>query len=78
MGDIPIFTLNVLVCLSLCTGPPGQTKIDTDQKFGTHTLLDLIKNGFFGGKTTQRTASLETLPCQVDFPHISSIALLAL
>ena len=37
----------------------------------------LSKNAFFCffEKTTRRAASFEKLPCPVDFPHISSIAL---
>ena len=58
----------------ICVTPPGQTKNDTDLKFGTHTPLD--RNfGFFAKKITLRAASPEKLPCHVDFPHISSIAL---
>ena len=38
-----LFSLvNVSVGLSLCTEPPGQTKNDTDLKFGTHTFQDHI------------------------------------
>ena len=39
--------------------PPGQSKNDTDLKFGTHTPIDLIYK----------------MPCHVDFLQISSIAL---
>ena len=45
-------------------------------KFGTHTPILIWKWVF--EKITLRAASLEKLPCQVDFPHIASIALLQL
>ena len=31
-----------LVFVCICVTPPGQTKNDTDLKFGTHTPIDLI------------------------------------
>ena len=67
----------VCVYLFIRVTSPGQTKNDTDLKFGTHTLLTLSKNGIFvfSKKTTLTAASLKKLPCHVDFPHISSIAL---
>ena len=64
--------------LSFCTGPPDLMENDTDLKLGTHPLLDLIQKWFFFfcffEKVTLRAASLEKLPCHVDFPHISSIS----
>ena len=39
----------------------------------THSPRPNLKTAFFE-KVTLRAASLEKLPCQVDFPHISSIA----
>ena len=41
--DIPNFTC-ICVCMAIfiCVTPPGQTKNDTDLKFGTHTPIDLI------------------------------------
>ena len=36
------FHLHVCVRIYLCVKPPGQTKNDTDLKFGTHTPLDHI------------------------------------
>ena len=69
----------VCVCIyvCICVTPPGQTKIDTDLKFGTNTAIDLIlKRVFlFFDQIPVTAASLEKLPCHVDFPHISSIAL---
>ena len=32
----------VFVYVFICVTPPGQAKNDTDQKFGTHTPIDLI------------------------------------
>ena len=56
--------------------PPAQSKNDTDLKFGTHTPIDLIyKMIFFSKKITLTAASLDELPCQVDFLQISSISL---
>ena len=56
---------------------PGQTKNDTDLKFGTHTPIDLIEKqvSCFFDQITVTAARLEKLPCHVDFPHIPSIAL---
>ena len=53
------------------------TKNDTDLKFGKHTPIDLIWKNFFCffEKISLTDASLEKLPCHVDFTHISSIAL---
>ena len=50
----------------------------TDLKFGTHTPIDLSKEWLFifSKKMTLRVAILEKLPCHVDYPHISSIAML--
>ena len=31
--------------LCMCVTPPGQTKNDTDLKFGTHTTIDLQEKG---------------------------------
>ena len=47
----------------------------TDLKFGTHTpRLDLdLKTVFF--LFFRKSDPVEKLPCHVDFPHISSIAL---
>ena len=59
----------VCIHLCMCATPPGQTKNDRNRKFGTHTPLDHTY------KVTLRTASLEKLPCHVDFPYISKIAL---
>ena len=73
--DIPIFTCK-FVGLSICTEAPGQTENDTALKFGTYTPLDHIQNRFFVFlKVTPRAASLEELPCQLNFPQISSITL---
>ena len=61
----------------MCVTPRGQTKNDTDLKFGTHTPIDLIKKRAFCffEKITGTAAGLKKLPCDVDFPHISSISL---
>ena len=46
----------------------AKQKNDTDLNFGTHTPIDLIKNGFsFFEKITVKAASIEKLPCQVDY-----------
>ena len=66
------------VGVSICTGALGQTEIDTDLKFGTHTHFSkpYPKPIFcLFEKVTQGAASLEKLTCHVDFLHISSIAL---
>ena len=66
------------MCLCVgCTGPPGQTKNDTDLKFGTHTPLDHIQNGFsfFFSKSNPEGRWPKKNLCQMDFQHISSIAL---
>ena len=70
-----IFSL-VYVCIYYVT-PPRQTKNNIDLKFGTHTPIDFIQKGFFCffDEITLTAASLDKLPCHVDFPHISSIAL---
>ena len=71
-----LFSLVIYVCwLLVCTGPPCQTENDTDLKFGTHAPIDLTEKQVFVEKMTPEAASLEKLPCHVDFPHISLIAL---
>ena len=66
--------LCMVVCI--CVTPPGQTKNDRDLKFRTHSHRLYLKTSFFlFEKITLRAASLEKLPCHVDFPHISSISL---
>ena len=57
--------------------PPGQSKNDTDLKFGTHTPIDLIYKMIFCffEKITLTTATLKELPCHDDFLQIISIAL---
>ena len=61
--------------MCICVTPPGQTKNDTDLKFGTHwPYLKLFFFCFFG-KISVTGTFLEKLPCHVDFPHISSIVL---
>ena len=69
--------VGVFIYVLLCVTPPGQMKKDTDLKFGTHTLIDLIwKRVFcFFDQITVTAANLENLPYHLDFPHISSIAL---
>ena len=42
------FNSLVYLCIYLCVTSTGQRKNDTNLKFGTHTPIDLIKNGFFG------------------------------
>ena len=60
--DIPIFTCKY-VGLLICTGAPGQTKKDTDLKFGTRTFLEHIQNIFcLFEKLTLRGARFEKLP----------------
>ena len=51
--------------LFMCVTPRGQTKNDTGLKFGIHTPIDLIWNGFFVffKKIIVTTASLEN--CRV-------------
>ena len=39
--DIPMFTC-IFVYEFMCVMSPGQTKNDTDLRFGTHTPLDHI------------------------------------
>ena len=72
--DIPNFTC---ICgyVFICVTPPGHTENDTDLKFGTHAPIDLTEKQVFVEKMTPEAASLEKLPCHVDFPHISLIAL---
>ena len=57
--------------------PPGQSKNESDLKFGKHTPIDLVYKMIFCffEKITLTTASLEELPCQDDFLQITSIAL---
>ena len=66
------------ICVFIGVTHLGQTKNDTDLKFGAHTPIDLIRKRVFCffEKMTLRAPSLEKLPCYVDYPHISTIALL--
>ena len=41
----------------------------------TYSHWPYLKTSFFFEKTTMTTASLEKLPCHVDFPHIFSLPL---
>ena len=53
----------VCIYLCICVTSLGQTKNDTDLKFGTHTPIDFC----FFDQITVTAASLEKLPCHVDF-----------
>ena len=46
--------LNSLVYLCMCVTSPGQTKNDTDLKFGTHTPIDYLKTGFSSFRKNHR------------------------
>ena len=72
-----IFIFSLVNVSWVCPETPGQTKNDTDLKFGTHTPLPHTWKRVFclPEKVALRAASLEKLPCHMNFPHISSIAL---
>ena len=73
--DIPIFTCKY-VGLCICTALFGYSqKIYKHEICYPHSPRTYLKTGFFE-EVTLRAASLEKLPCHVDFPHISSITLL--
>ena len=59
----------VFIHLLMCVTSPGQTKNVTDMKFGTYTPIDLIQKRVFCFfyQITVTAASLEKLPCYVDF-----------
>ena len=64
----------VCVCIYVCNCvmPPGQTKNDTDLKFGTHTPLDhILKQVFFSKKSPWRPLASKNRRVTWIF-HISS------
>ena len=42
-GRVPNFTCICVYLCIFCFKPPGQTKNETDLKFGTHTPIDLTR-----------------------------------
>ena len=64
--------IHLWMCLWVCTGPPGQTKNDTDLKLGNKQPKTISKNVFFLFFSIKRSC-LEKLPRHADFTHISSI-----
>ena len=40
--NFPCIRVYLFIYVCICVTPPGQTKNDTDLKFGTHTPIDLI------------------------------------
>ena len=69
------FRSYICVCICLFVSSP----LDKRKTIQTANLVHILsfKNGFFCffEKMTLRAAILEKLPCHVDFPHISPIAL---
>ena len=71
------FFIYSYVCLwvgvFVCTRPSDQTKNNIDLNTGTHTVWAISKDVVFYHfeKMTPRPASLEKLPCHVDFTPIS-------
>ena len=79
-GQHPVEAISICTCeyvngFAGCLEPLGQTKNDTDLKLGTYTPYLITGLLIFFEKVS---VSLENMPCHLNFPHISSIALLLL
>ena len=70
------FHLYMCVCIHVCHASwPNDDRYRPDIWY-THSPGPHLKTGFcFFEKATLKAASLEKLPCHVDFSHISSIVL---